>query len=85
MDGEKKIMFKFKVWIFFLKYSIPDSLNLLVSWWFFDDVSLLGNTLLIKILKPNDDIWLYGNGINEPTRTLMFVFEENDCMSHNAN
>lgn len=40
----KKNIFKFKVTIFFLKYSTPDSLNLLVTWWFYDGVALLSNT-----------------------------------------
>lgn len=34
---ENKIMF-------FLNYSIPNCLNLLTSEWFYDGVSLLGNT-----------------------------------------
>lgn len=69
--------------MFFLNYSIPDCLNLLVSWWFYDGVSLWDNA--DKNSKDRMRLLDFMNGINEPTRILMIVFEKNGCMSHNAN
>lgn len=54
-----------------------------MSWWFYDGVSLLGNT--DKNSEDRMRLLDFMNGINEPTRILMIAFEKNGCMCHNAN